>query len=296
MLITSPTTGHTLADVLHAYERDYLPRKAPTTQYQERLLFRWFSDELGAIALGDLSPLILRTWRDSLRPFYKPSTIRRYMTALSAVLTVAVQDLEWLATHPLRKVAPPPAPPGRERSLTPEQQARLLAACQASRNRHLYVAVVLALSTATRKNELLSRQWTDIDLERGLLRIPQSKNGARRAIPLVPQAVAVLRQHATQGQRGWVFPRADGRKPVLLDYAWRQARARAGLADFHFHDLRHTSASYLAMSGASLRDIAEILGHKSLTQTMKYTHLMEPHTRGIMERMAEKFLAPPRSP
>lgn len=77
MLITSKATGHTLADVLHAYERDSLPRKAPTTQYQERLLFRWFSDALGAIALQDLSPLVLRTWRDALRPFYKPRTIRR---------------------------------------------------------------------------------------------------------------------------------------------------------------------------------------------------------------------------
>jgi integrase len=175
MIITSPTTGHTLADALHAYERDYLSRKAPTTQYHERLLFRWFCDDLGAIPLQDLSPLVLRTWRDSLRPFYKPSTIRRYMTALSAVLTVAVEDLEWLAKHPLRKVAKPPAPPDRERSLTPDDQARLLAACQASSNRHLSPVVVLALSTATRKNELLQRQWTDIDLERGVLRIPVQK-------------------------------------------------------------------------------------------------------------------------
>jgi integrase len=292
MMITHATTGHTLADVLHAYERDYLPRKAPSTQYHERLLFRWFGEELGAIPLQDLSPLVLRTWRDSLRPFYKPGSIRRYMTALSAVLTVAVEDLEWVATHPLRQVAKPPAPPDRERSLTPEHQARLLAACQQSSNRHLAPVVVLALCTATRKNELLQRQWTDIDLERGVLRIPQSKNGARRAIPLVPQAVVVLRQQATPGQRGWVFPRADGRQPVRIDYAWRTACARAGLTDFHFHDLRHTSASYLAMSGASLRDIAEILGHKSLKQTMKYTHLMEPHTRGVLERMAQRFLPP----
>src|SRR6266446_2166277 len=267
MTLQSPPTGHTLGDALHAYEREYLPRKAPTTQYQERLLYRWLSAELGDIALADLSPLVLRTWRDSLRPFLKPNSIRRYMTSLSAVLTVAVEEYEWLATHPLRKVAKPPAAPDRERSLSAAQQARLLAACQASRNRQLYVAVVVALSTATRKNELLQRQWCEVDLARGLLSIPQAKNGERRAIPLVPHAVEILRQHATQGTSCWVFPRADGQKPVFLDYAWRQACARAGLEDWHFHDLRHTSASYLAMSGASLREIAEILGHKSLKQT-----------------------------
>jgi integrase len=290
MIIHNSTTGPTLADALHAYERDYLPHKAPTTQYQERLLYRWLRTELGDIALADLSPLVLRTWRDSLRPFLKPNSIRRYMTSLSAVLTAAVDQYEWLAKHPLRQVAKPPAAPDRVRALTAEEQARLLAACQASRNRQVYVAVVVALSTATRKNELLQRQWREVDLARGLLSIPQAKNGERRAIPLVPHAVEILRAHATQAQSPWVFPRADGQKPVFLDYAWRVACARAGLVDFHFHDLRHTSASYLAMSGASLRDIAEILGHKSLKQTMKYTHLVEPHTRGVLERMAQQFL------
>jgi integrase len=287
------TTVRTVTDLLDAYEQEYLPTKAPTTQYQERVLYRWLREELGAIPLSALSPLVLRTWRDSLRRRYKPNTIRRYMISLSAVLTVAVEEYEWLARHPLRKVAKPPAPPDRERSLTPEEQARLLAACQASVQRLLYLAVVLALSTATRKNELLQRQWQEVDLERGLLMLPQSKNGDRRAIPLVPQALALLRHHAQQCQSPWVFPRRDGRKPVFLDYAWRHACAKAGLVDFHFHDLRHTSASYLAMSGASIRDIAEILGHRSLKQTMKYTHLVEPHTRGVLERMAEQFLQTP---
>lgn len=290
MPLAQPDAVHTVAELLNAYAKEYLPRKAPQTQYQERLLYRWFVAELGTIPLADLSPLVLRTWRDSLRGCYTPNTIRRYMTSLSAVLTVAVEQYEWMAVHPLRKVAQPPASPDRERCLTPDEQTRLLAACQQSRNPHLYAVVVLALSTATRKNELLQRQWSDIDLARGLLSIPQSKNGERRAIPLVPQAVAVLQQQAQQAQSLWVFPRQDGRKPGYIDYPWFKARARAGLTDLHFHDLRHTSASWLAMSGASLREIAEILGHKSLKQTMKYTHLVEPHTRGVLEKMAQQFL------
>src|SRR6266545_2825650 len=84
------TPGHTFAELVQAYENDFLPLKAPTTQYQERFLYRWLCTELGDIALANLSPLVLRTWRDSLRPFLKPNSIRRYMTSLSAVLTVAV--------------------------------------------------------------------------------------------------------------------------------------------------------------------------------------------------------------
>lgn len=287
-----PPARRTVADLLDAYEKEYLPAKAPSTQYQARCLYRWFRRELGPIPLEELTPLILRSWRDSLRPFYQPNSIRQYMTVLSAVLTVAVDKYEWLTKHPLRQVEKPPAPPGRERALTAPEQTRLLAACQESKNPHLYVAVVVALSTATRKNELLQRVWTDMDLERGLLSLARSKNGERRAIPLVPQTLALLKEHARQRTSAWVFPRRDGLKPVYIDVAWTYACQRAGLVDFHWHDLRHTSASYLAMSGASLVEIAEILGHRSVHQTRRYTHLIEPHTRGVLERMSEKFLAP----
>jgi integrase len=213
------------------------------------------------------------------------------MTSLSAALTVAVKEYEWLAQHPMRQVAKPPHPPDRERILTPEEQTRLLTACQQSRNRQLYLAVVLALSTGARKNELLQRTWDDLDLERGTLRLARTKNGSSRPVPIMGPALTLLRLHAKlYGYSRWVFARPDGQKPVLIDYAWRQARAQAGLEDFHFHDLRHTAASWLAMSGASLRDIAEILGHRSLKQTMKYTHLMEPHTRGVLQRMIAQHL------
>ncbi len=252
---TAPTPGRTFAALLDAYEQDYLPLKAPTTQYQERLIFRWLRSDLGHLPLAALTPLVLRTWRDSLRTAYKPNSIRRYMNALSAVLTVAVEQYEWLDKHPLRQVAKPPAPPDRERCLTSEEQTHLLAACQRSRNPHLYLAVVLALSTATRKNELLHRLWTDIDLERGLLSIPQSKNRERRAIPLAPHALDLLRVHALDRRSVYVFPRLDGTKPLFLDHLWGRACTRAGLVDFHFHDLRHTSPSYLAMSGASIQEI-----------------------------------------
>jgi len=285
------TPGHTFAELVQAYELDFLPSKAPTTQYHERLMFRWFAHDLGAIPLQDLSPLILRSWLDSLRPYYQPGSLRRYQTALSAVLTAGVEHYEWLTTQPLRKVRKPPTPPDRERFLDATEQARLLTACQASLNRHLHLAVVLALSTGARKNELLQRTWADLDLERGLLRLPHTKNGDRRAVPIVGPALALLRTQAQVAAHSpWVFPREDGRKPVRIDYAWRQACARAGIADLHFHDLRHSAASWLAMSGASLREIAEVLGHRSLRQTMKYTHLMEPHTRDVLQRMVAQHL------
>jgi integrase len=76
-------------------------------------------------------------------------------------------------------------------------------------------------------------------------------------------------------------------------YAWMKARAEAGLGDFHFHDLRHTAASYLAMRGASLLEISQILGHKHFEQTRRYSHLSESYVRDVVQRMADKFLRDP---
>jgi integrase len=82
-----------------------------------------------------------------------------------------------------------------------------------------------------------------------------------------------------------VFPNATGRKPLGIREAFEGAVERAGITDFRFHDLRHTAASYLAMSGASLAEIAEVLGHKTLAMVKRYAHLSEAHTRSVVERM-----------
>lgn len=291
------TPVHTVADLLQAYEQEYLPTKAGSTQYQYLRLYRRFRQELGSMPLVALTPEVLRTWRDALRQrHYLAGTIRKYLTALSGPLTVAVRDYHWLENNPLRSVAKPPQPPHRERCLSAEERERLLRACQRSRHPHLHLAVVVALSTGARKNELLQRTWDDLDLERGTLRLAHTKNGERRAVPLVGQALTLLRQRAAAGQRSrWVFPRNDGQKPGFIDRPWVTACRSAALEDFHFHDLRHTAASYLAMSGASLREIADVLGHKSLTQTMRYAHLTAPYTRGVVERMTQQFLDVPEA-
>jgi integrase len=84
--------------------------------------------------------------------------------------------------------------------------------------------------------------------------------------------------------------RLDGQAPGWVDKAFRYALRRADVTNFRFHDLRHTAASWLAMSGASLVEIAEVLGHRSLAVTKKYVHLMPSHTRGVVERMTGQFL------
>jgi integrase len=131
-----------------------------------------------------------------------------------------------------------------------------------------------------------------------VLRLDQTKNGERRSVPMPQRTLDVFQAwHATRRPGiAWVFPGVTGLRPMKVDGAWHAARRRAGLDDFRFHDLRHTAASYLAMSGASLLDIAEILGHKTLAMVKRYAHLSPAHTAGVIQHMADMFLQDERSP
>lgn len=284
---------YTLTDLLAAYETEYLPTKAATTRYQLGHMFTWLRKELGTMRLTDLTPAFLRTWRDDLTGRgYAPGTVRRYLDCLSGPLSIAVRDYEWLPSNPLRKVQKPPETPARVRFLSDDERKALLVNCAISRNPHLYTFVLLALSTGARKNQLLQLRWRDVDVTRGLLRLQPFKQAPRRSLPLRGPVLALLtKQGADKAPEAWVFARHDGRKPTLLDAAFQVACARSGITDMRIHDLRHTCASYLAMNGASLRDVQEILGHATPTMTARYMHLSEGHTADILGKMVDRFLA-----
>ena len=184
-------------------------------------------------------------------------------------------------------------PRGRVRYLTDEERMRLLQACQASSNRALYPLVVLALATGARKMELLRLTWRDIDLRRAQIALEQTKNRERRALPLTGLALEEVARLAKVRRldTALLFPRADGRQPIDIRYAWAQALHAAGITDCRFHDLRHSCASYLAMSGASLVEIAAVLGHKTLQMVQRYAHLSDAHTAGVVARMTAAIFA-----
>ena len=110
-------------------------------------------------------------------------------------------------------------------------------------------------------------------------------------MPLTGIALELMQQHAMERNHDsvFVFPSRNGRKPADIRTSWEEAVERAEIEDFHFHDLRHSAASYLAMNGATPSEIAEILGHKTLDMVKRYAHLSEAHTAGVVARMNEKI-------
>ena len=281
----------TVAYLLQQYQKEYLPHKAPTTQKQLAGLYRRIARDMGAMRLVDLTPEFLRRWRDKLKAEgYAPGTIRRFLDTLSGPLTIAVRDYEWLPSNPLRRVQKPPETPGRVRCLTPDERDVLLESCRQSGQHILYLVVLLALSTGARKMELMTLRWADVDLARGMLRFQRTKNGTRRSVPVTGAGLRLLQQHATKtASRGFVFP-GQGAAHAMVDRPFKLAVHKAGIADFHFHDLRHTFASYVAMSGASTVELAALLGHRSMAMTARYVHLTSDHLTQIAAKMTREFL------
>ena len=125
-------------------------------------------------------------------------------------------------------------------------------------------------------------------MARSVARLDRTKNGDRRALALTYAALAeIKRLHADAEPHplAFVFPKPDGSGPLDIRKHWQAAIAQAGIDDFRFHDLRHSAASYLAMNGATLAEIAEVLGHKTLQMVKRYAHMSDQHVAGVVERM-----------
>ncbi len=284
---------HTLADLLERYTTEVLGAKWPATARKQATHVAWWQQQLGATRLTEVTPARLTTCRDQLARTRAPATVNSYLAALSHALTIAVTEWQWLDASPMRRVRRLREPRGRVRFLSAEERARLLHACRASANRFLYPVVVLALATGARKMELLGLTWADVDLRRAQITLQHTKNRERRVLPLTGHAFEAVQQLATRRRidTPLLFPGAAGRHPLDIRYAWAQAVREAGITDFRFHDLRHSAASYLAMTGASVIEIAEILGHKTMQMVKRYTHLSAAHTAGVVARMNATIFA-----
>jgi integrase len=289
---------HTVADFIDRYLRE-IEKKNPKRFVDVRKLLNWWRGELGPYLLSDLTRALIIEQRDKLLSSRaknagqrSPATVNRYMLALGHALTIAGNEWEWIEENPMRKISNLPEPRGRVRFLDDEERERLLEACKASANPYLHTLVVLALSTGARYGELIKLRWDDIDWSRKVITLHDTKNKERRLLPLMHYALELMEAHnkARNIASELVFPSpSNPMRPWNSRTSWVSVLKKANIQDFRFHDLRHSCASYLAMNGASLAEIAEVLGHKTLQMVKRYAHLSEAHTAKVVQRMNERI-------
>lgn len=295
----SESEKRTVGELAERFIEEKLPLRSPRDQKRLGNQLHWWVRELGKeTTLAAVTPAVIVAARDRLaggrnpsRKKLSPATVKRYLAVLSKAMTVASKEWFWIDDNPCRRVPRPTEPRGRVRFLSDEERTKLLAACAESHEPRLLPLVLLAMATGARQGELLALRWRDVDLAKGVAILHETKNKERRSIPITGTALEVLKQRSRLRRidTDLVFVNAHG-KATVPRFAWLKALRQAEIADFTFHDLRHTAASYLAMSGATLAEIAEVLGHKTLAMVKRYAHLTEGHTRNVLDRMTSQFL------
>lgn len=287
----------------------YSPQK-PASYAKQKAQLEWWNKHLGEYLLCDVSTALIVQHRDELantltqygKPF-SPATINRYLAVLSHAFSMAAGEWEWLQENPVKRVKKPSEPDGIVRFLDEFERARLLEACQESRQEFLYLIVLLGLATGMRKSEIMNLYWKEpkdkpqigawgiVHINQSCIILHRTKNKQKRRIPLHGKVLELIKQHSKVRRldTDLVFPNNKGNNPVDFREAWEYALKRAEINDFRFHDLMHSSASYLAMNGASLAEIAEVLGHKTLAMVKRYAHLSDGHVSSVVADMNAKI-------
>jgi integrase len=241
----------------------------------------WWVNAYGNTRVLDINAQTLRKARTALSTDPEsprgPATVNRYLSSLRAAWNFGLAAELIPASNPWPKQLLLPEPDGRVRFLNADEISAVLKAAEA--DPVVRCAIMVSIGTGIRQGELIRLTWADIDLVKGHLAVHLSKSGRRRTVHIPANAVEALRalKKLPIVSPVHVFLNSKG-KPLhkgILEYRWRAIRTAAKLKDARWHDLRHTCASILAQNGATLMQIAGVLGHSSPAMTMRYSHLVQ---------------------
>jgi integrase len=188
--------------------------------------------------------------------------------------------VEWgkIKDNPCKKVKKPEQANGRVRYLSEDEIKRLYECCK---NKRLKLFITIALNTGMRKSEILGLKWSDVDLDNGFIHLEDSKSGERADIYINQTVKDALKYYPRESEE--IFGVKDVKK------SFHNLLEKAGITNFHIHDLRHTFASHLVMKGVPLATVKELLRHKDLSMTLRYAHLSHTHKKDALNSLGEAF-------
>jgi len=213
---------------------------------------------------------------------WAPATANRYRALISLVYRLGILNGK-VKENPAKFVKHRLENNGRVRWLSGEEEVRLRTYLEESGPEHL-PELDLALNTGMRLGEMYSLTWENVNASRKVLTIPRSKNGEIRHVPLnraALSALAMLRKRSNGS--GPLVTDSKGRPLVSPRFWFEPAIPKAKIRNFTWHCLRHTFASRLVMAGVDLRTVQELMGHKSIQMTVRYSHLAPKHTLAAVE-------------
>ncbi len=255
----------TIKEALERYRKEVTSNKKGAEQESYRI-DGFIRSELAPRYLASIRSTDVARYRDQrLSSGASPFTVNNELILLSHLFSVASR--EWgmeSIDNPVSKVKRPKLPEGRERRLLPGEEQKLLAAL----GKTTRPLAILAIETAMRRGELLSLIWENVDLERSVALLPDTKNGTSRLVPLSTRAIETLKSLRDKNS-GQVF----GISKHHASKSFREACQKANIKNLRFHDLRHEATSRFFEKGLNPMEVSSITGHKTLQMLKRYTHL-----------------------
>ena len=281
------------------YYRPFIQKKQRSIGSTESYLRNWIEPYLGEMKLHEIQKSDLQCLIRSMElAGLKPGSINRAVNIIKSCFSKA---LEWgigsMSISPAKGLIDLPDPASKERFLSEDEANRLITTVKQSRNSMLYPIVGFLLMTGARRSEVLNAQWGHIDFTRKIWRIPLSKSGKPRRIPLSDSALYCIAE-ARKRLNLVDNPKSDdiifanprtGQAFVNVFNAWDKAREMANLKDVRLHDLRHSFASALVNNGLNIYDVKELLGHSSVQTTQRYAHLSDERLSDATTIVANHF-------
>ena len=276
-----------LKDAITSYQAKHVVGRLRNAKHLARYGQMWASAlgkrTLRAIVPSDVAAVVKRRQADGL----SHASINRELAFLRRVFNVAIGDGE-ADTNPvggLRGVKLFREDNARVRYVTEEEEIRLH---QAIGTEH-WPLVLFALHTGFRRGNQFRLPWTDIDFDTGTIRAAKSKSGRSYHVPMNDTLRATLRALPSRLRSPYVFPSTTGETPLdsqnFMNRVFLPALKKAKIADFHWHDLRHTFASRLVMAGVDISTVQALMGHETLAMTARYAHLSPGHMLEAVRRL-----------
>lgn len=238
----------------------------------------------GGKHLHEITQLDVEKFKTERAKTVSAATVNRALALLKSAYNRAI---EWskVEVNPVCKVKLFKENNQRLRYLEAEEIEKLLNSCDG----YLKGVITVAIFTGMRRGEILNLKWHDCDFERRVIRLTNTKNNEVRAIPMndiVWKALIAMPKHPNSA---YVFYDTNGRPFHNLRKSFFTTLTKCNIMNFHFHDLRHTFASQLVMSGVDLNTVRELLGHKSLEMTLRYSHLSPDHKKRAVDILANRM-------
>lgn len=268
MLGHNPPGKDTFAEVADRYLKYQRARLTPKAYEREESIIRIHLAPFSNLKLSSIRKADIQRYVTEATGERAPASVRKELTALKHLFRLAV-EWEIIPVSPAVGVTSPKPPAGRVRYLQPTELRALLEACPEG----LRQIVALAVSTGMRRGEILSLRFLDVDLLNRRVCLPQTKNGDGRVIHLNDMAAMVF------DSVGWNEETKPGDRvfaawtPDQVSMAFVRVCRGLKIENFHFHDLRHTAASWMRMRGADTHTVGQILGHRDARSAARYQHL-----------------------